>query len=51
MTAGSDGLARDAARCAIRSGCLKKAIELLEVGRSIFWSQVLSLRSPFDQLY
>ncbi|EDR09388.1 uncharacterized protein LACBIDRAFT_318922 [Laccaria bicolor S238N-H82] len=51
MTAGSDGLARDAARCAIRSGCIDKAIELLEAGRSIFWSQVLSLRSPFDQLH
>jgi tetratricopeptide (TPR) repeat protein len=51
MTAGSDGLARDAARCAIRSGCMEKAIELLEAGRSIFWSQVLSLCSPFDQLH
>ena len=51
MTAGSDGLARDAARCAIRSGRIDKAIELLEAGRSIFWSQVLSLRSPFDQLH
>ena len=51
MTAGSDGLARDAARCAIRSGCIDKAIELLEAGRSIFWSQILSLRSPFDQLH
>jgi hypothetical protein len=51
MTAGSDGLARDAARCAIHSGRIDKAIELLEAGRSIFWSQVLSLRSPFDQLY
>jgi tetratricopeptide (TPR) repeat protein len=51
MTAGSDGLARDAARCAIHSGRIDKAIELLEAGRSIFWSQVLSLRSPFDQLH
>ena len=51
MTKGSDGLARDAARCAIRSGHIDKAIELLEAGRSIFWSQVLSLRSPFDQLH
>ena len=51
LTAGSDGLARDAARCAIRCGRIDKAIELLEAGRSIFWSQVLSLRSPFDQLH
>ncbi|KAF8810299.1 hypothetical protein BYT27DRAFT_6496710 [Phlegmacium glaucopus] len=28
-----------------------KAIEFLEAGRSIFWSQSLSLRSPFDQLH
>ena len=32
---GSDGLARDAARCGIRSGHKDKAIELLEAGRSI----------------
>jgi len=51
MTAGTDGLARDAARCAICSGHIDKAIELLEAGRSIFWSQVLSLCSPFDQLH
>jgi hypothetical protein len=51
LTAGSDGLARDASRCAIRSGCIDEAIEFLEAGRSIFWSQVLSLRSPFYQLH
>ena len=32
MTAHSDGLAQDAARCAICSGCIDKAIELLEAG-------------------
>jgi tetratricopeptide (TPR) repeat protein len=47
LAAGSDGLARDASRCAIRFGNLEKAIEFLEAGRSIFWTQVLSLRSPF----
>ncbi|KDR71661.1 hypothetical protein GALMADRAFT_75010, partial [Galerina marginata CBS 339.88] len=46
----SDGLARDASSCAIRAGDFVKAIEFLEVGRSILWSQVLSLRSPFDAL-
>jgi hypothetical protein len=51
LTLGSDGLARDASRCAIRSGHIEKAIEFLEAGRSIFWSQVLSLRSPFYQLH
>ncbi|KAF8962316.1 CHAT domain-containing protein [Flammula alnicola] len=51
LSARSDGLARDASRCAIRTGDLVKAIEFLEAGRSIFWSQSLSLRSPFDQLH
>jgi len=51
LSAGSDGLARDASRCAIRTGNLVKAIEFLEAGRSIFWSQYLSLRSPFDRLH
>ncbi|PPQ82282.1 hypothetical protein CVT25_008432 [Psilocybe cyanescens] len=50
LTDASDGLARDASICAIRSGNVDKAIQLLEGGRSIFWSQLLSLRSPFDQL-
>ncbi|KDR69599.1 hypothetical protein GALMADRAFT_145339 [Galerina marginata CBS 339.88] len=47
---GIDGLARDASTCAIRAGDLHKAIEFLEAGRTILWSQVLSLRSSFDQL-
>ncbi|KAF8815740.1 hypothetical protein BYT27DRAFT_7333814 [Phlegmacium glaucopus] len=51
LSTSSDGLARDASRCAIRTGNLVKAIEFLEAGRSIFWSQSLSLRSPFDQLH
>jgi hypothetical protein len=51
LTAGSDGLARDASKCAIQAGNLSKAIEFLEAGRTIFWSQLLSLRSPFDTLH
>ncbi|KDR73338.1 hypothetical protein GALMADRAFT_1341890, partial [Galerina marginata CBS 339.88] len=51
LTSGSDGLARDASRCAIKAGRLDKAIEFLETGRTIFWSQILSLRSPFDHLH
>ncbi|PPQ92057.1 hypothetical protein CVT25_007488, partial [Psilocybe cyanescens] len=50
LTTGTDGLARDASIYAILSGNLDKAIEFLESGRAIFWSQVLSLRSPFHQL-
>jgi len=44
-------LARRASRCALLAGNLEKAIEFLEAGRSVFWSQVLSLRSPVDQLH
>ena len=51
LTAGSDGLARDASKCAIQAGNLHKAIEFLEAGRAIFWSQLLSLCSPFDRLH
>ena len=51
LAADSDGLARNASRCAIRTGNLDKAIEFLEAGRNIFWTQLLSLRSPFDQLH
>jgi len=51
LTAGSDGLARDASKCAIQAGNLHKAIEFLEAGRTIFWAQLLSLRTPFDKLH
>ena len=51
LTDGSDGLARDASRCAIQARKLDKAIEFLEAGRTIFWSQLLSLRSPLDKLH
>ncbi|KDR69604.1 hypothetical protein GALMADRAFT_1352198 [Galerina marginata CBS 339.88] len=46
----SDGLARDASIFAIQAGKLDKAIEFLEAGRAVFWSQFLSLRSPLEQL-
>jgi hypothetical protein len=46
LTAGSDGLARRAARCAIREGHLDKAVEYLDTGRAVFWSQLACLRSP-----
>jgi len=51
LTAGSDGLARRAAKCAIRERRLDKAVEYLDTGRAIFWSQLVQLRSPVDQLY
>ncbi|KIM38734.1 hypothetical protein M413DRAFT_420131 [Hebeloma cylindrosporum] len=50
LTTGSDGLARDASKCAINTGNIAKAIEFLESGRTVFWSQLLLLCSPFDEL-
>ena len=50
LTSGSDGLARAAAACAIRSGQFSKAVELLEEGRGVFWSQALQLRTPMNDL-
>ena len=47
---GSNGLAREASRCAIQNGNLEKAVEFIETGRSVFWSQILRLRSPVDKL-
>ncbi|KAJ7848420.1 CHAT domain-containing protein, partial [Mycena leptocephala] len=43
-------LASDAATCAVALGQYKTAVELLEAGRSIFWSQALHLRTSFDDL-
>ena len=51
LTVGSDGLARDAAACAIRLGQYDTAVELLEAGRAIFWSQSLQLRTPMTDLH
>ncbi|KAJ7107941.1 CHAT domain-containing protein [Mycena epipterygia] len=44
------GLATDAAACASRLNKLGKAIELLEAGRSVFWSQALQLHTSLDDL-
>jgi hypothetical protein len=51
LTSGTDDLARNAAACALRAGYLDLAVELLEEGRNIFWSQALKLRTPFDELH
>ena len=48
---GYRGLWSDAAACAIRSGKLAQAVEILEEDRSIFWSQALQLRTPLDDLH
>ncbi|KAF8512788.1 CHAT domain-containing protein [Gautieria morchelliformis] len=50
LTSGSDGLARDAAACAMRMGQYERAVELLEEGRAVFWSQAMQLRAPMSDL-
>ena len=51
LISGSDGLARGAAACAVRSGRYEMAVELLEAGHAVFWSQALQLRTPMTDLY
>ncbi|KAG1797172.1 hypothetical protein EV424DRAFT_513535 [Suillus variegatus] len=43
-------LAVDAASCALRSGDVGRAVELLEQGRTIIWTQMARLRTPLDGL-
>ncbi|KAG1763820.1 CHAT domain-containing protein [Suillus placidus] len=43
-------LAVDAASCALRSGDACRAVELLEQGRTIIWTQMTRLRTPLDSL-
>jgi CHAT domain-containing protein len=43
-------LAVDAASCALRSGDVRRAVELLEQGRTIIWTQLTRLRTPLDSL-
>ncbi|KAG1779400.1 CHAT domain-containing protein [Suillus placidus] len=43
-------LAVDAASCALRSGDVCRAVDLLEQGRTIIWTQMTRLRTPLDSL-
>ncbi|KAG1722186.1 CHAT domain-containing protein [Suillus lakei] len=43
-------LAVDAASCALRSGDVYRAVELLEQGRTLIWTQMARLRTPLDSL-
>ncbi|KAG0694586.1 CHAT domain-containing protein [Suillus ampliporus] len=43
-------LAADAASCALRSGDLRRAVELLEQGRTLIWTQMARFRTPIDSL-
>ncbi|VDB97588.1 unnamed protein product, partial [Peniophora sp. CBMAI 1063] len=47
-TVGENVTAAVAAACA--AGSLESAVEWLETGRAVIWSQVLSLRAPLDEL-
>ncbi|KAF8580721.1 hypothetical protein K439DRAFT_284242 [Ramaria rubella] len=49
VASNNDGLVSEAAAYAIRSQFFSKAIEFVEEGRSIFWSQALKLRAPTDK--
>ena len=46
----SENLGCLAATCAIQLGRLDEAIELLDMGRSVFWQQAASLRSDLETL-
>jgi tetratricopeptide (TPR) repeat protein len=46
----ANGLACNAASCAIQAGKFDLAVEFLEEGRAIFWSQALQLRTSMDKL-
>ncbi|KAG2083938.1 CHAT domain-containing protein [Suillus cothurnatus] len=43
-------LAVDAASCALRSGDVRRAVELLEQGRTIIWTQMTRPRTPLESL-
>ncbi len=44
------GLAANAAACAIADDCAQRAVELLEQGRSVLWTQALVLRGDLSRL-
>lgn len=48
--ANAGGLVTDAAAWAIETGNLENAVELLELGRSVLWSQSLQLRTDLSLL-
>jgi len=48
---GSEEIVSSAVAHAIKAGRLDKAIEFLEQGRTVFWSQALQLRFSTDNIY
>jgi tetratricopeptide (TPR) repeat protein len=47
----SSSLAMDAFSCSVRHGALDTAVELLEQGRAVFWTQLARFRIPLDELF
>ncbi|KIM83044.1 hypothetical protein PILCRDRAFT_819834 [Piloderma croceum F 1598] len=47
---GAEDLSRLAASCAIQLGHFEEAVELLDLGRSIFWQQASTLRGDLERL-
>ncbi|KAG2139214.1 TPR-like protein [Suillus clintonianus] len=43
-------LAMDAFSCSVRHGALTTAVEMVEQGRAVFWTQLARLRPPLDEL-
>ncbi|KAG1755619.1 TPR-like protein [Suillus lakei] len=43
-------LASDAFSCSLRRGALMTAVELVEQGRAVFWTQLARFRTPLDEL-
>ncbi|KAG1868361.1 CHAT domain-containing protein [Suillus subalutaceus] len=43
-------LATDAFSCSVRHGALTTAVELLEQGRGVFWTQLARFSTPLDEL-
>ncbi|KAJ7107041.1 CHAT domain-containing protein [Mycena epipterygia] len=50
LTSYNRGVVLDAAAAAIKLGKFGRAVEFLEEGRTIFWTQALQLRTPMDDL-
>ncbi|KAG0692299.1 hypothetical protein DFH29DRAFT_1073809, partial [Suillus ampliporus] len=46
----TSSLATDAFSCSIRHGVLTTAVELVEQGRAVFWTQLARFRTPLDEL-
>ncbi|KAG1728971.1 TPR-like protein [Suillus paluster] len=46
----TSSFATDAFSCSVRHGALMTAVELVEQGRAVFWTQLARFRTPLDEL-